>query len=296
MGLNSRRALGADPSSRAASRRRRWGDSVPSYVILYFWTGLTLLLLGWVVLNSLKTNPQLFTDPWGFPNPFNLKSYVHAWSVAKMGSYFLNSIVVVLVSVFATVFIAAMAAYVLARVNFVGNNLLLYAFIGGMGIPVQLLLVPLFMLLRQFRLLDSHLGLILVYIGISLPFTVFVLTGFFRSLPSEMEEAAAIDGCTEFQVYWKVMLPLASPGLIAAAMFNFITLWNEYLLALVLLTDPDLSTLSLGMYNLKTTMTYTADWAALFAGVVIMMVPSLVIYLLLQRFIIEGLTLGAVKG
>jgi N-acetylglucosamine transport system permease protein len=296
MGLNSQQALQANMASNATDRRKGRGELVPSYFILFLWAGLTLLLLGWVVINSFKTNPQLFTDPWGFPKPLNIKSYIHAWSVAKMGSYFVNSIVVVSISVFVTVFIAAMAAYVLARVDFIGNNALLYSFIAGMGIPVQLLLVPLFMVLRQLRLLDSHLGLILVYIGISLPFTVFVLTGFFRSLPSEMEEAAAIDGCTEFQVYWRVMLPLASPGLIAAAMFNFVTLWNEYLMALVLLTDPDLRTLSLGMYNLKTTMTYTADWTALFAGVVIMMIPSLIVYLLLQRFIIEGLTLGAVKG
>jgi N-acetylglucosamine transport system permease protein len=267
-----------------------------AYAILFLWAGVTILLMAWVVLNSFKTNPQLFMDPWGIPKPINIQSYVHAWSIAKMGSYFTNSMIVVSMSVFVTIFIGAMAAYVLARFEFKGSNLLLYAFIGGMGIPIQLLLVPLFMVLRQFHLLDSHLGLILVYVGISLPFTVFVLTGFFRSLPTEIEEAAAIDGCTEFQIYWKVMLPLASPGLITAAVFNFVTLWNEYLLALVLLTDPDLSTLSLGMYNLKTAMTYSVDWTALFAGVVIMMIPSLIVYLLLQRFIIQGLTLGAVKG
>lgn len=268
----------------------------PVYFLLFLWAGVTIFIIAWVVLNSFKTNPQLFTDPWGIPKPVNTQGYVHAWSVAKMGSYFANSLIVVSISVFVTVFIAAMAAYVLARFEFKGSKQLLYTFIGGMGIPIQLLLVPLFMVLRQFRLLDSRLGLILVYVSISLPFTVFVLTGFFRSLPTEIEEAAAIDGCTEFQIYWKVMLPLASPGLVTAAVFNFVTLWKEYLLALILLINPDLRTLSLGMYNLKTTMTYTADWTALFAGVVIMMVPSLIVYLLLQRFIIEGLTLGAVKG
>jgi ABC-type glycerol-3-phosphate transport system permease component len=135
----------------------------------------------------------------------------------------------------------------------------------------------------------------MIYITVSVPFTMYLLTGFFRSLPTELEEAARLDGCSEFNVFWRVMLPLASPGLITATIFNFIALWNEYMLAMVFLNDPNKMPISRGLYGIAESMQYTGDWVGLFAGVVIVMVPTIIIYVLLSERLIEGVTMGALK-
>ena len=212
-----------------------------------------------------------------------------------MGQYFSNSLIVVLTSVFIVLFLSAPVSYILTRVKFKGSSVLLLIFIAGIGIPVQLLYIPLFILLTQIGVINSLWGLGLLYVSLSIPFTVFILSGFFASLPKELEEAATIDGCTDFQVYWKVLLPLASPGLITAAIFNFIFLWNEYQIALVFINDPDLRTLPLGLYALSNAMQYTGDWVGLMAGVVIIMVPTIILYTILSEKMIAGITMGSVK-
>jgi N-acetylglucosamine transport system permease protein len=197
-----------------------------------------------------------------------------------------------------------MATYALTRFRFRGANLLLNGFIGGMVFPIFLAVVPLFLLLNQTRIptlapkgfVDHWAGLIAVYIAYSLPFTVFVLSGFFRSLPNELSEAAAIDGAGRWQTFLRVMLPLAKPGLIVAGVFNVIGIWNEYPLALVLLTDRSKYTLPLGLAQITQRQQYSADWGALFAALVIVMLPTLAVYLFFQRQISAGLTAGAVKG
>lgn len=176
-------------------------------------------------------------------------------------------------------------------------------YVAALAIPGQLILVPLFLMLRHWRIdamdfafMDSRFGLILIYAAMSLPFTIFLLTGFFRSLPGELAEAAAIDGCGEFATFCRIYFPLAAPGLTTAAIFNFIGIWNEYNFALVFITNPDLKTLPVGLYYLVVTQQYAAEWPALFAGIVILFVPTFLIFLVLQKQIIAGLTLGSVKG
>lgn len=268
------------------------------YLLLGFWSFLLLFLIGWVAYSSFKTSVEIFQNPWSMPKRLALENYVHAWSVANMGKYFFNSICIVLISIVLLIFFASMAAYVLSRsrFSFVGRNYLLMFFTAGIGIPFQLILVPLFTQLENLHLVDTHLGLILVYVSLFMPFNILVLTGFFGSIPREIEDSAKIDGCSEYRLFFRIMLPLASPGLITAAMFSFVNIWTEYLLALVFISSSDKQTLSLGMYHLQTTMQYTADWGALFAGVVIMLVPSAIVLIFLQRYIISGLTMGAVKG
>jgi ABC-type glycerol-3-phosphate transport system permease component len=148
-------------------------------------------------------------------------------------------------------------------------------------------------LLSQFRLANSLQGLILTYIAVSIPFTILLLTGFFRTLPTELEDAAAIDGCSEYGIFFRVMLPLASPGLLTAMILNFVTIWNEFLLALLIIKKDALRTMPLGIYGLRYSMQYTADWSALFAGVVIIVIPNLLFYLLFSDRITSGLTLGS---
>jgi len=274
---------------------KKWASLIPSYVLLGLWSLFTVFSILWVIASSFKSNRELFTAVWSLPSALNFDNYIKAWTTVKMGQYFSNSLIVVLTSVFIVLFLSAPVSYILTRVKFKGSSVLLLIFIAGIGIPVQLLYIPLFILLTQIGVINSLWGLGLLYVSLSIPFTVFILSGFFASLPKELEEAATIDGCSDFQVYWKVLLPLASPGLITAAIFNFIFLWNEYQIALVFINDPDLRTLPLGLYALSNAMQYTGDWVGLMAGVVIIMVPTIILYTVLSEKMIAGITMGSVK-
>ena len=169
-------------------------------------------------------------------------------------------------------------------------------FIFGMGIPIPLLFIPLVVMLSEIGLIDTLTGLTLVYLSVSLPFTIYVLQGFFSSLPSDLESAAVIDGCSDWQVFWHVMLPLAAPGAATVAILNFVGLWNEYQISLVLINAQENRTLSLGIYSLITSMQYSGgNWPGLFAGVTIVMVPTILIYVFLSDRMISGITMGGVK-
>ncbi len=268
---------------------------VPSYLFLGAWSLFTILALSWVVLASLKTNREVFREPFSFPADPQFVNYERVWLNSQVGQSFLNSLVIVGLSVIVIIAVSAPASYILSRARFKGRGLLTMVFIAGIGIPYPLLFIPLFALLAGIKLINTIPGLILVYVSLSVPFTVYILTGFFSSLPSELEDAAVIDGATDFQVFRKVMLPLASPGLLTASIFNFIGLWNEFQLALIFIQDPGLRPLSLSLYTLKNSMTYSGDWAGLFAGVVIVVVPTIILFVILSERMISGMTLGSVK-
>ncbi len=282
-------------SRRTQGRLLRFVRQIPSYLVLLAWCGFTVFAIGWIAMSSFKTNRQLFQEPLKLPPQLRFENYSTAWNAVDMGRYFLNSLIVVSVSVFLILAISAPAAYVLSRVKFRGSNTITTLFTAGMGIPYPLLFIPLFALMLNLQLDNTLPGLIVVYVSLSLPFTVYILTGFFITLPSELEDAAVIDGCSDYQVYWRVMLPLASPGLLTAAIFNFIGLWNEYQLALVFANTDKTRTLSLGLYALRNALQYTGDWASLFAGIVIIMLPTVAIYIILSERMISGITMGSLK-
>lgn len=281
-----------DRGGRQTHRRR---GLLAGYAVLVPWCAFTLLIFAWLVVASFRTNQELYADALGLPADLQFANYDHAWRLSHIGSYFSNSLLIVLASVIIANLLAALAAYALARMHFPGHNLVLFTVVGGMGVPVQLLLVPLFMFLARLHLVGSFPGMILSYVAFLLPFTTFLLIGFFRTLPVELEEAAQIDGCSEIRVFWQIMFPLASPGLVTATIFNFVTLWNEYLLALVILTKPQNWTVSLGLYSLSAVMGSTANWVSLFAGIVIVLIPSMVLYVFLSERVIAGLTLGSTR-
>lgn len=287
---------GYRPRILSADWIRRQVPWIPAYAFLGFWCAFGLFATAWLIFTSFKSNRELFLDVWALPSHLHFENYVKAWSVVDIGNSLMNSIVVVGVSVLLILVLATPAAYVLTRVPFRGAEFVTNLFIGGMGIPVQLLFVPLFGTLTRLHLADTLPGLILVYTSLSLPFTLFLLTGFFRSLPSELEEAAAIDGASPLMTFVRIMLPLASPGIVGAVIFNFISLWNEYMLALIFISDTSKRPISLGLYALSNSMQYTGDWGGLFAGVVTIMVPSVLLYFLLSERLISSITLGAVKG
>ena len=288
------------PSASAMSTKswRYRYRNVPYYVFLILWAAFTIFIFVWLVESSFKTNREVFGSPFALPGtPLQAaaENYEKAWKTIHMSVYFANSVIVTVASVVLVVLISAPAAYALSRVPFPGNTFVTYYFIAGMGLPLQLIMIPLFVLLAKLHLADSLQGLILVYVGVSIPFTILLLTGFFRTLPTEIEDAAAIDGCSEMGIFWRVMLPLAGPGIFTAAIFNFVGMWNEFLLAMIIINSDELRTMPLGLLNIRYTMQYTADWAGLFAAVVIVIIPSFLVYLALSERVMSGLTLGTGK-
>lgn len=250
----------------------------------------------WVLMTAFKTGAEIFTSPWGLPQSPQWNNFARAWQEAGIARYFLNSLIVTLATLAILLPIGAMTAYIFARYPFRGSKWLFGAFLGGMMFPLFLTIVPLFFLLARLGMLDTLHGLTLVYVAYSLPFTVFVLTGFFQTLPQEMLEAALIDGCGHARAFWQVMLPLAKPGIIVVGVFNAIGLWNEYPLALVIMTSDERRTLPLGIANLLMVEQYQSDWGALFAGLVIVMLPVLFVYWLFRDRIHETMLAGALKG
>jgi ABC-type glycerol-3-phosphate transport system permease component len=282
----------------ATRRPGRWSKQLahtPSYLVLGAWSLFTIFVIGWVVVASLKTNAEIFRDVFSLPEVWQFSNYAKAWNAANFAVYFRNSVVVTFSSVILILLVSAPAAYVLSRMSFRGRGLLTTIFIAGMGIPVMLLLIPLFVIVTRLCVVNTLPGLILIYTTVAIPFTVYILTGFFASLPKELEEAGVIDGASDFGVFRRIMLPLASPGLITAAIFNGISIWNEYLLVLTFVPDSEKRTLSLGLYSLQNAMQYTGDWVGLFAGVCIVMIPTIVLFIVLSERMISGITMGAVK-
>jgi len=275
---------------------------LPVYLVLIAYAVLVAYPLVWVVIASLRSSPEISQDPWGLPKEPRWDNYVRAWlgdtlsGDPGLAQAFVSSAIVTVVSMVFLLLISAMAAYVLARFLFPGSGLLYNVFLFGMMFPVFLGVIPLYLLLNRMGLLNTYAGLIVAYVAYSLSFTIFILTGFFKTLPGELAEAGAIDGCSRWGVFWRIMLPLARPGLITAGIFDAIGLWNEYPLALVIMTENDRTTLPLAIANMAQKQHYQTDWGALFAGLVIVMVPTLVGYILFQRRITAGLTAGAVKG
>ncbi|SCG64942.1 carbohydrate ABC transporter permease [Micromonospora inositola] len=277
-------------------RRERGFANVFSHGFLLFWAALTVLPLLWMFLSSFKSDGEILSDPWGLPGTLRFENWSRAWTEAHIGRYFLNSAVVVAGSLTLTMLLGAAAAYVFARYEFRGRQIVYYLFVGGMMFPVFLALVPLFFVVRNAGLFGSWTGLMLVYAAYSLPFTVFFLTAFFRTLPTSVAEAALIDGCGHFRLFFRVMLPMARPGLISVAIFNFLSHWNQFILPQVLMQGDDSKwVLAQGLTALAVSQGYQGDFSGLFAGLTIATLPVLAVYVAFQRQIQVGLTAGQLK-
>ena len=271
--------------------------------LIVVWCVFNIALLLWVGLNSFRGGSRIFSRPLELPTAFNFDNYVSAWSVSNLGRGFINSILLVVLCTAITVVLASMAAYVLARTRVPTAGPITSFFAIGLGIPVQVVIVPLWVAMNNISSFmyatigwwDERLSLGILYVATSLPFAVFLLTGFFRSLPTELEEAAALDGASALTTFIRIMAPLARPGIVTASMLTAMGLWNETLLALVFITDNQSYTLPQALLGLYGTMQYTSDWGGLFAGIVIVVIPTLLIYIFLGRRLIEGMTLGAGK-
>jgi len=270
--------------------------AIVSQVILIFWTLLVLAPLLWMIMTSFKTDREIFFSPWKLPETLQWDNFVRAWQEARIGAFFRNSVIVTAGSVTLSLLVGAMLAYALGRYEFPFRKVIQTLFLVGLMFPVFLALVPLFFVARDLHLLNTLHGLVIIYTSFSLPFTVFFLTGFFRSLPTELGEAAILDGASHYRVFFEIMLPLAKPGLAAAGIFVFLSHWNQFILPFILNANPEKYVLAQGLAFLAIQQGYASDWSALFAGLTISMVPTILVYAVFQRKIQQGLTAGAMSA
>jgi N-acetylglucosamine transport system permease protein len=265
-------------------------------VLLWLFFISVVFPMFWTLLTSFKTSAELFQAPWALPATPQWDNYVRAWNKIHVGTYIFNSVFVSAISLFFIMALGSMVAYVLGRYDFKINRVIYFYFIAGMMIPGWLSFIPAWFLHRSIGTLGTRAGLIIQYTASSLPFTVFFLQAFFKTLPKELEESAIIDGASLYTVFWKVMLPLGKSGMLTIAVFNFLGVWNEFTWALITISKDELKTLPLGMSNLMEVAYYATDWGAMFAGFIIMLVPTFIVYALFQNRLTEGITIGALKG
>ncbi len=262
-------------------------------VLLWGYAAVVLLPLLLVLGNTMRTSREIFRNPVGLPASINFDSYIRAWEEASFNVYFINSLVITVSSVLLATAVAALAAYILGRYTFRGSRFLLAFFLAGLMLPFRLAIVPLFLMLNQMGLVDNRLGLILVYAATGIPFSIFILSSFFRQLPKDLSEAARIDGAGEFRIFGQVMLPLVRPALATVIVFQFVPLWNDFFFPLVLLRSTEKWTLAVGMTRFFGE--FQNDWSTLFAGLVITTLPLIILFLLATKQIIAGLTAGIGK-
>lgn len=272
-------------------------SKAPAYLLLTLWAVFTVMLIGWVFYASLSTSSEIFSEHmFKFETGFHFENYIKAWKTQKVSVFFMNSLLYTLVSCTLIVLIASPAAYVLSRFKFKGNMFLQNMFASALGIPIIMIIMPLFGLASMFKLTNTRALIIFLYIAVNVPFTLFYLLAFFKNLSTTYEEAAAIDGCPPIRTFWTIMFPLVQPGIITVSIFNFITVWNEYFMSLIFANKISVRSVAVGLYNMISAMRYTGDWGGMFASVVIIFLPTFVLYLFLSEKIITGVTGGAIKG
>ena len=258
----------------------------------------------WVFMASVKENAEFYRNPWALPAGFHFENVVEALTEANMGTFMLNSVLVTALSLIILLVVSLPAAYVLARFQFKGKKFWNTLMMAGLFINVNYIVVPIFLMLndgdrflRQFNLkffLDNPIMLSVVYAATAIPFTVYLLSSYFRSLPKAYEEAALIDGCGYFKTMFKIMIPMAKPSIITVILFNFLAFWNEYIIALTLIPGPN-KTLPVGLQNLMAAQKAATNYGPQYAGLVIVMLPTLILYILVQKKLTQGMTLGGLK-
>jgi raffinose/stachyose/melibiose transport system permease protein len=275
-------------------RKGRSLSLAPNYILLILLVAFALGPLLVVAFNSVKDPASIGRNPLGLPTEFVWQNYPRAWEIGNFSTTARNSLILVVGAVTGVLSLGGMAAYSLARLKLPGGGLLMLYLLVGSSLPVQLFLVPLFFLWRQLGLVNNLFGLIIIYIAINSPFAIFLLRSYLVSLPADFEDAARVDGANEWQVFTRVILPLSWPAFLTVGLVVSLSVWNEFLLATVFLTEQHLFTVVTSYYNF--TSRFSRDWALTSAAAVMMIAPILVVFLSLQRRFIAGLTEGGVKG
>ncbi|MEG0457722.1 MAG: carbohydrate ABC transporter permease [Oscillospiraceae bacterium] len=291
------------------------------YVVLITFAVSIIIPVAWTFIASVKQNSEFYGSPWTMPQGFHFQNYIDAFQKANMGEYFLNSIIVTVLALALLLIIAIPAAYALSRFKFKGKKILNLAFMAGLFININYIVVPIFLMLvdgnkglkglleamniaenswlyetfGQGFFLNNIIVLAIIYAATALPFTIYLLSSYFQTLPKAYEEAAYVDGSGYFRTMVKVMAPMAKPSIITVLLFNFLSFWNEYIIAMTLMTG-DSKTLPVGLMNLMKAQNAAAQYGQMYAGLVIVMLPTLILYILVQKKLTEGMTAGGIKG
>src|SRR6478752_7525653 len=266
---------------------------VPLALFAAFYTVVTGGPLVWVAMMSLRTTADIFRDPYGFPSPAHWEKFADAWTKSNYGTYFWNSTIVVVVAVALVTAVGAMAAHCLARYTFRGNRLVRFLILTGLVLPPQLVILAMFQILLDINLYNTLTGLILVYVATHVAMTVYILEGFFAQIPQDLFDAARMDGYSDFEIFWRITLPIGLPAILTTVTLNFIILWNEFLYAVVLLTDDSKRTLPLGIMRFMGG--HQLDVGMVATGLMIAMLPVVLVYALFSDLMIRGMTAGAVR-
>lgn len=256
------------------------------YGFVGLWSAFVLMPIAWMIFAAFKTRREIFTDPLGLPGSWSLESFRRAWGVG-LGQFMLNSVVVTTASVAIIIAISGLAAYVMARSDSLLLKLLYLLIVAGFAVPNTAVIVPLYQMLSAGGFVNSHFGIVWVYAAYGIPFTTILFFAFFLDFPRELEEAARLDGCRPFAVFFRVVMPLSGPAVASAAIFQAVFIWNEFLLALLLLTQPAMKTLPVGILQLQGE--FTSDWPAVMAGLSIATLPIILLFLVLQRSFVRSL-------
>lgn len=280
------------PPRRRGTRQRPVGGGAAG-VLLWGYAAFAIVPLLLMLLSSFRSNADLITDPVGLPTPPTFDSYREAWTTGSFATYFGNSLLVTVGAVALSTAVSTLAAYALARGRSRIFRWLESLFLSGLMLPIHLAILPVFYLFDSMGLIDSRLGLALMYAASGVPFSIFVLTTFFRQLPEELEEAAALDGASPWQTFWRIMVPLVRPALATVAIFRFVPIWNDFLFPLVLLRRQEKYTLPVGLTTFFGEN--ATNFSAVFAGLVITTLPLIVLFLFATKQIVAGLTAGMAK-
>lgn len=278
------------------------------YVVLTALAITIIVPVAWVFMASVKQNSEFYGNPWTLPEGFYWQNFVDAWNTAKMGEYMLNSVIVTALALVILLVVALPAAYGLSRFKFRGSKFLNTCFMAGLFINVNYIVVPIFLMLRDGDnwlksvigngfLLNNLVVLAIVYAATALPFTIYLLSGYFATLPHDFEEAAYIDGAGYATTMWKIILPMAKPSIVTIILFNFLSFWNEYIISMTLMSAANgAKTLPVGLLNLMQAQQSAAEYGIMYAGLVMVMLPTLILYICVQSKLTQGMTVGGLKG
>ena len=260
---------------------------------LFFSLFIFLLPFIIIILNTFKTTQQFVENPISWPTQFNFSNYIKAYDYMNFATGFMNTGFITVVSVLIIVLFSSMTAYLFARFKWKINKVIFFAMIASMTIPFQVIMIPLVAIYGRIGILDSRITLLFMYLGFGVPFATFTFHGFIKGIPISLEEAATIDGCSRIRIFFQIVLPLLKPVLSTVIILDFLWIWNDYLLPNLVLLSPELRTLPLSIYNFFSS--YSVDYSPLMAGLIMTIIPVLILYLFLQRYIIEGISEGAIK-
>ncbi len=278
------------------------------YLVLILLAVSIIVPVLWVFMASIKQNSEFYGNPWTLPLGFYWQNFVNAWTTAKMGDYMLNSVLVTALALAILLVVALPAAYCLSRFKFWGGKFLNTAFMAGLFINVNYIVVPIFLMLRDGDtflkntfgtsfLLNNLVVLAIVYAATALPFTIYLLSGYFATLAHDYEEAAYIDGAGYGRTMIKIIFPMAQPSIITIILFNFLSFWNEYIISMTLMSSATgAKTLPVGLLNLMQAQQSAAQYGTMYAGLVLVMLPTLILYICVQKKLIQGMTVGGLKG